>query len=90
MISSVYSPVAQFVSTTSTSTSASERNGRAIRKVFRKPSVKVQPWNVEHCTIILRSSDGSVREVSGFEVRRGEVSKRFVNREGVERFISQN
>lgn len=85
-----YENLGLFINRSSSSKSASEKNGRAIRRVFRKPVVKVQPWNVEECTIILRSSDGSVREVSGFEVRRGEVVKRFVNREGVERFISQN
>lgn len=98
MISSVYSPVAQFVSTTSTSTSASERNGRAIRRSFKrgpkavreKQAVMAGRWEVDECTIMLRGSDGSIREVSGYVVRRGKVVKRFVNREGVERFLSQN
>jgi hypothetical protein len=85
-----YENLGLYVNHTSSSKSASEKNGRAIRRVFRKPVVEVQPWNVIECTIILRSSDGTVREVSGYEVRRGEIQKRFINREGVERFISQN
>ena len=90
MISSVYSPVAEYVSTTSTSTSAGERNGRAIRRKFRKPVSTVEPWNVDECKIMLRGSDGSIREVAGFVVRRGDEVRRFVNRECAERFISQN
>jgi hypothetical protein len=74
----------------STSKSASERNGRAVRRVFRRPKPVVEAWNVEECNIQMRSENGSIREVSGFEVSRGEVVKRFVNMESVQRFISKN
>jgi hypothetical protein len=86
-----YEKLGLYISSSRTSTSASERNGRAVRRVFRKPAQKpVEAWNVEECTIQLRSENGSVREVSGFSVSRGEVVKRFVNIESVQRFISQN
>jgi hypothetical protein len=86
-----YENLGLYLTSSQTSKSASERNGRAVRRVFRKPAPKtVEAWNVEECTIQLRSENGSVREVSGFEVSRGEVVKRFVNMEGVQRFISQN
>jgi hypothetical protein len=85
-----YDKLGLYVSSSRTSTSASERNGRVVRGVFRKPKPVVEAWNVEECTIQLRSENGSVREVSGYSVSRGEVVKRFVNIESVQRFISQN
>ena len=86
-----YENLGLYLTSSQTSKSASERNGRAVRRVFRKPtSQPVEAWNVEECTIQLRSENGSVREVSGFSVSRGEIQKRFVNIESVQRFISQN
>jgi hypothetical protein len=86
-----YENLGLYLTTNSTSKSASDRNGRAIRRVFRKPASKpAEAWNVEECNIQLRNENGSVREVSGYVVRRGEVTKRFVNMESVQRFISQN
>jgi hypothetical protein len=91
MTSSVYTPDAIFVSHSHTSNSASERNGRAVRRVFRKPTPAPLPaWNVDECVIQLRGVDGSVREINGYVVRRGEVEKRFVSMESVQRFILQN
>ncbi len=86
-----YENLGLYLTSSQTSKSASERNGRAVRRVFRKPtSQPVEAWNVEECTIQLRSETGSVREVSGFSVSRGEVVKRFVDIESVQRFISKN
>jgi hypothetical protein len=85
-----YENLGLYLTSSQTSKSASERNGRAIRRVFRKTKPVVEAWNVEECNIQLRSENGSVREVSGYLVCRGEVTKRFVNMESVQRFISQN
>ena len=85
-----YENLGLYLTSSQTSKSASERNGRAVRRVFRKPKPVVEVWNVEECNIQMRSENGSIREVSGFEVSRGEVVKRFVNMESVQRFISKN
>jgi hypothetical protein len=85
-----YENLGLYINRSYSSSSASERNGRAVRRVFRKPKPVVEAWNVEECNIQLRSENGSVREVSGYQVSRGEVVKRFVNIESVQRFISQN
>jgi len=91
MTSSVYNPDAIFVSHSHTSNSASERNGRVVRRVFRKPTPAPLPaWNIEECIIQLRRADGSISEVNGYVARRGEVEKRFINLECVQRYISQN
>jgi hypothetical protein len=75
----------------STSKSASEKNGRAIRKTFTKPATKPQPvWEVEECVIQMRNETGSVKEIAGFEVHRGLITKRFITIESVQRFISKN
>jgi hypothetical protein len=88
-----YENLGLYLTSSQTSKSASERNGRAIRRVFRKPTptpITTLDWNVEECNIQLRNENGSVREVSGYLVCRDEISKRFVNMESVQRFISQN
>ena len=94
MTSSVYNPDAIFVSHSNTSNSVSEKNGRAVRRVFRKPipapPTQLPAWNVEESIIQLRRVDGSVNEVNGYTVRRGEVEKRFINLECAQRYISQN
>ena len=86
-----YENLGLYLSSSQSSHSAGEKNGRAIRRVFRKPTPQlVEAWNVAECNIQLRSETGSVREVSGFSVSRGEVVKRFVDIESVQRFISKN
>lgn len=86
-----YSEIGQYRNSSPYVKSAGERNSKAIRRRFRRPAVeKPQPWNVRQCVIQLRDVEGLVREVSGYEVSRGEVVKRFVSFEGMSRFISQN
>ncbi len=47
-------------------------------------------WKIEECTIEIRNSEGVVKTVNGFSVTNGTITKRFVNMEGVNKFIQKN
>ena len=85
-----YSELGQYVNSTPICRAASEKSGRAVRRIERRVRVVRQPWNVEFSQFQLRGGDGTMREVDGWVVSREGVVKRFVNYEGVLRFVSQN
>jgi hypothetical protein len=85
-----YSDLGQYVNSTPICRAASEKSGRAVRRIVKRVKQVKQIWNVEFSQFQLRGSDGSMKEVGGWIVSRGDVVKRFVNYEGVLRFVSQN
>jgi hypothetical protein len=85
-----YENLGLYVSSSHSSTSAGERNGRVIRYRVKR-AVEAKPeWKIEECTIEIRNSEGVVKTVNGFSVTNGTITKRFVNMEGVNKFIQKN
>ena len=66
------------------------RNGKAIRKTFKKPVVVTPKWEVNECIIPIRNAEGVTNTINGFEVTRGSVTNRFITMEAVNKFIVNN
>jgi hypothetical protein len=88
-----YENLGLFINHTSSSKSASEKNGRAIRRKFRNPmSVKQTPITFEYSVevSVLNLIGGGKRETEIVTVKGGGIEKRFVSLELAQRWVENN